>query len=73
MPRISRNDLDQMAAVISGRLCGSLSVQVQKRNGATALDLYDDRGCIRLLAIGPARTIYTYLRAMDDTLDMVNR
>ena len=61
-----------MAAVISGRLNG-LTVEVSRRNGATALDLYDSRGCIKLLAIGPARSIEDYLRAMDQTLDMVNR
>ena len=72
MPRVSRIELDNLAAAISGRLNG-LSVEVSRRNGATALDLYDAHGCIRLLAIGPARTIETYLRAMDQTLDMLNR
>jgi hypothetical protein len=66
-------DLVQLANVISGRLRGDLRVEVQRRNGATALDLYDSRGCIKLLAIGPARTVETYLRAMDETLDIIGR
>jgi hypothetical protein len=72
MPRIAINDLHRLAAAISGRLNG-LTVEVSRRNGATALDLYDSRGCIKLLAIGPARSIEAYLRAMDQTLDIVNR
>jgi len=73
MSRITRIELDNLAAYVSERLLGSLNVQVQRRNGATALDLYDNAGCIRLLAIGSARTVETYLRGMEATLDIIGR
>jgi hypothetical protein len=73
MPRVSMLDLESLADRISNRLRGDLSVQVQRRNGATALDLYDAHGCVKLLAIGPARAIDAYLRAMDETLDIIGR
>jgi len=73
MPRVSRITLDRLAEGISNRLRGDLRVEVQRRNGATALDLYDSVGCVKLLAIGQARTIETYLRAMDETLDIIGR
>jgi hypothetical protein len=73
MSRISMLDLDSLATSINGRLRGDLHVRVQRRNGATALDLYDRDGCVKLLAIGPARAIDAYLRAMDETLYIIGR
>jgi hypothetical protein len=70
--RITRDQLELRAVLVSNRLRG-LSVEVQQRNGKTALDLCDNGGTIRMLAIGTKREIGEYLNAMSETLEIVGR
>jgi len=70
--RITQKQLDLRAEIVSSRLRG-LRVEVQQRNGSSALDLYDDDGCIRMLAVGTKREIGDYLNAMSETLAIVGR
>ncbi len=71
--RIKRADVDRIAESISDSLQGSLRLEVQGRNGYTAVDLADDNGCIELLAIGSKPEVYRYLQGMRRALWIVGR
>jgi hypothetical protein len=73
MERITRKDVDRIAATVSESLTGDLRVEAQGRNGHVALDLCDAHGAIEVLHIGTAREVYTYLQGMRRTLLILNR
>lgn len=72
MERITRKDVDRIAATVSESLNG-LSVVAQGRNGNTCLDLFDTDGCVDTLKIGTTREVYTYLQGMRRALLITNR
>jgi len=72
MNRITQLQLDTKAAHVSGMLRG-LRVEVQRRNGSTALDLYEGTSCVQLLTVGTARQVADFLDAMAETLYIVGR
>ncbi len=71
--RITRADLDRIAATITEGLRGSLAVEIGQRNGMAAADLADERGTIDLLHIGTKRETYTYLQGMRRALLIIGR
>jgi hypothetical protein len=73
MERISHSNVTLRAQAVSGLLRSGLYVRPERRNGATALDLCDADGTIRMLTIGTSREVYSYLGAMLETLDIIGR
>lgn len=67
-----QGQIDVRADRISARLRG-LRVVASRRNGHTALDLYDRDGLVETLVIGTKREVFAYLGAMAATLDITNR
>ena len=63
MERITRSDVDRIAASVSESLKG-LEVRPQGRNGYIALDLCDASGVVETLHTGPKREVYTSLQGM---------
>ncbi len=60
--RITKVDVDRLAACISESLAGEQKIERQGRNGYQALDLYDGAACLTVLHIGTSRECYTYLQ-----------
>lgn len=73
MERITRKDVDRIAATVSESFTSGLRVEAQGRNGYVALDLCDADGTIETLHIGTSREVYTYLQGMRRTLLVLNR
>lgn len=75
MERITREDVTQLAEVVSDRMRDGLRVEVEGRNGYFAVDLYDRHGMVRTLpgAVGTKREVYLYLRAMRETFNIIGR
>jgi hypothetical protein len=73
MDRITRTDVDRIAATVSESFTSGLRVEAQGRNGYTALDLCDAHGTIENLHVGTKREVYTYLQGMRRTLLILNR
>ena len=65
MDRVTRADLDRIAATVSEQLPGQRAVEVQGRNGHQAVDLYDGPSImVDTLHVGTKREVYTYLQGM---------
>ncbi len=62
--RITRADVDRIAATISETLPGSRVLEIEARNGYIAVDWADDRGTVDHLYAGTKREVYTYLQGM---------
>lgn len=73
MERITRKDVDRIAATISESLKGDLTVEAEGRNGHTAVDLCDKVGAIDVLHVGTTREVYTYLQGMRRALLIIGR
>jgi hypothetical protein len=73
MERITRQDVDRLAASVSEGLRGELRVEANGRNGHTALDLCDSVGAVELLHVGTKREVYTYLQGMRRTMLVIGR
>ncbi len=85
--RITRRELESLAASVNRQFGNGYFVELQGRNGGTALDLCyvestDDlasggsvsRTCVHsTLAFGPAREIERYLRGMQEALFIQSR
>lgn len=72
MERITKGNLLNRRDAVNRGLRG-LYVQVQGRNGYTALDLFDNSGMVRTLTVGTKREVYDYMGAMIETLIIVGR
>lgn len=71
--RITKTNVENRADAVNRGLRHGLRVEVQGRNGYTALDLYDNDGMVRTLTVGTKREAYDYMGAMIETLTIVGR
>ena len=72
--RITKQQLDELAAHVSRCFTGELHVVVEGRYGYTAIDLYDAHGCVRTVTAGlTKRQAHDYLGAMMSALEIVGR
>lgn len=71
--RVTISDIERISSTVSESLRDGLRVEAQRRNGYTALDLYDPHGMVDTLHIGTAREVYTYLQGMRRTLLIIGR
>lgn len=62
--RITRKDVERIAAAVTDGLRGDVSLVAQGRNGYVGLDLYRDGAQVDTLHIGTTREVYTYLQGM---------
>jgi hypothetical protein len=72
MPRTTKINLDHRAEVVS-RMLNGLRIDVEGRNGYTALELCDAFGVVKTLKIGTKTECYDHLAAMIQALEIVNR
>lgn len=78
MERITRADVDRIAATVSESLTergAERVIETNRRNGYIALDLVrvSDGAQIDVLHVGTAREAYTYLQGMRRTLIILDR
>ncbi len=64
MERITNADVERIAATVSKGMPGTYTVNPQRRNGWTGLDLWNGPDCIETLHVGTGREVYTYLQGM---------
>jgi len=62
--RITRADLERIAATVSDSLPLGQVISAQGRNGYIGLDHYDDAAMLDTLFVGTRRECYTYLQGM---------
>ncbi len=81
MRRLTQKDLDAKASSVNrylkereGASTGAgLHVQTGRRNGNTALDLYDGTECLTTLTVGTMREAHDYLSGMTAGLGLAFR
>ncbi len=62
--RVTTADLERLAGSVTETLPVLYAVEVQRRNGYVALDLYRGAACLETLTVGSAREVYTFLQGM---------